>query len=382
MNRRRNYYQYLVNKKEYKYLIKIADERGYEIESYDTFKEIYDFEYRPTFGTIRIASQGSKILIFCQIYHLVDIEDFEAPWKVYTKKGWAVFVYDRRTPNENADTMPHSITPGWMAFRDVMRQIRKNYTEEEIIANLEQYQEYYRISPIRESIYKDGEFFLNNSVLEYTDSHYYDLNKAYAAMVMKAFPKIRPWVIKGYKKNKAKMKNTMNYFVGMLVNKESYLQEDLFPQFRNWIMNQINELMYNAIDITSGDSITNFMDTLYPYINTDGFIVSRPVALLSTTDEIGDFKEEPIDNGKVWTYRHQAKDNDDEDRNYTILQYFENGEKVIKVIGGFRLEDSLMQQTDLSKGIIPTFGFEEIAGLHEVKEDTIKWQTVQIEKIN
>lgn len=381
MNKRRNYYQYLIDKKILNYLLQIADERGYKKEDYETFREIYSCDYRPTFGTMRITTQGSKVLIFCQTYHIVDIEDFEAPWKVYNKKGWVVFMYDRTTPNENADTMPSSTRSGWMAFRDVMRQIRKNYTEEEVITNLEQYQERYSISPIRESIYKDGEYFLNNCVLEYTDAHYYDLNKAYAAMVMKVFPKITPWVLKGYKNDKPKMKKTMNYFVGMLANKENYLQDDLFPQFRNWIMYQVNNLMFDAMEKTSGTNVTNFMDTLYPYINTDGFIVSKPVALLPTSQEIGDFKEEPIDDGKLWTYRHVGEDSDI-DRSYTILQYFENGEKVIKVIGGFRVEDSLMQQTDLSKGIVPTFGFQEIAGLHEIKEDTIKWRKVKIEKVN
>ncbi len=371
----KNYHRFQINKTMYKYLLDKAESKGYKKEDYDTFKEVFTRGYAPEFGTIRIATKGVITYIFCARHTLVNFEEFETPWTVCLKGGkWCIFEYYRTEPNDTADTNT-SHTTGQSAWRTVTSQIRKKYTEEEIIDNLKKHQVTQQPQVYKKSIFKKDQMINANIVYECDNCHYYDLNKAYAAATIKVFPKLEPWVKKQYKHNKPKMKQTMNYFVGMMVNKGEYLEENIFPYFRNYIIQSVNDAMDEAWEtVLYGDESMNFSNTKIVYANTDGFIVTNPVQSLETSSELGDFKEEQIDNGKVWFYKHEDGFGIIEtDASYTIFQYFQDGKKVIKCIGGFRTDEALLEKTDLSKGIVPLFTFEEIAGIKEIDPNSIDW---------
>lgn len=378
----RNYYRFQINREMKDYLLNFADSRGFSKEDYDTFQEVFTRDYHPKFGTFRIATKGVITYIFCNRCFLVNFADkFKAPWKVYMKGGkWVIFEYYRTEPNDTADTNDSHVT-GQSAWRIVTNQIKKNYTEEEIINTLKDKQEQFEPYIIKTSIYQSGSFKYSDSsnrIFCYDNCHYYDLNKAYASATIEAFPKLEPWVLKQYKKNKAKMKQTMNYFVGMMVNKGDFLQEDIFPFFRNYIVKTITQTLEEAIEKTTVAENMNFLDTKVLYANTDGFIVHNPVAKLETSQtELGKFKEEQIDDGKVWFFRHQGLT--DDDVSYSIFQYFENGKKIIKCIGGFRTDDELLEQTDLSIGHVPFFGFKEVAGIKEINKEGLEWADLRVE---
>lgn len=379
----RNYIRNQINMTMKDDLLQQADSEGYMVEDYEDFKEIFQRNYTPKAGTMRICTKGVITYIFCNRWRLVEYRErgeFKKPWETHMKGGkWVIYEYYRTEANETADTN-NSHTTGQSAWRIVTNQLRKNYTDEEIIDTLKQYQYTDKPYIIRDSIYNRGRLCNPEQevVLEYTNCRYYDLNKAYAAAMIKAFPKLEKWVMSQYKKNKPKMKQIMNYFVGMMVNKKEYLQEDIFPFFRNYIVQTVSNTLDQAILDTTTSEDMNFFDSEILYANTDGFIVTNPIKELETSQtELGKFKKEQVDNDTIWFYQHISQGEDD--AGYSIYQYFENGEKKIKVIGGFRTEPILMDKTDLSQGIVPMFSFKELAGLREIDKETITWQKVKIQ---
>lgn len=377
--KRRNYIHIQIDKKMYKHLLNLAEKAGVKCEPKETFNEIYDMNYPQIFGQFRIMKDSARTVFFCSPDKFLEFPEFKTIWQ-YKPRKYLLFEYFRNEPDTNEDNAI-SHTTGQKAWTIVKNQLLRKYTEQEIIDILHNHQSEYKVDPIRLNIYGytyDYQTAIYDSevVYKFDNAYYYDLNKAYASMYIKTFPKIEPWVRKGYIKNKPLMKKIMNYSVGMMVNKDDYMEEYIWPKFRNYIMEEVNHLMNQAFLTVDGSSLK--AEVLYA--NTDGFIINNPYKELPTSQELGEFKEEPIDNREIWFYKHigTSLPGMGNDQSYTIFQYYENGEKIIKVIGGFRLEPELTEKTDLSKGIVPTFGLTKIAGIPELNKETIEWQRKDI----
>lgn len=137
---------------------------------------------------------------------------------------------------------------------------------------------------------------------KYSNCYYYDINGAHSYLLGQIIPEIQPqlkyW--NAHKKEHKEFKKIPNYYVGILGMKNGKHRKTY-----NWIVNEVNNMMNKAMD-----SITDYFNSLYIYINTDGFIIQNPKKQLQTSKELGDFKEEY--RGDVYTY---AGDN------YSIIQY-------------------------------------------------------------
>ena len=80
------------------------------------------------------------------------------------------------------------------------------------------------------------------------------------------------------------------------------------------------------------------------YGNTDGVIFKNCYnKVIESSDEIGEWSEHIIDDGLVWYYRHMGE------INYAVLQWFENGKKVIKCLGGISILNAY-KYIDLREG--------------------------------
>lgn len=161
-----------------------------------------------------------------------------------------------------------------------------------------------------------------NTIKVYQNCKYYDINKTYNYFLSLAVPEIKDILYKwGHEGSKnPKYKNLVNFGVGYLGKQESNTRS-LFE----WIVTQCRLKMDDFITQSKmGDNVL--------YGNTDGVIFKNcPNPVIESSNEIGDWSEHQIDDGIVWYYRHMGK------INYSVLQWFENGKKVIKCLGGISI---------------------------------------------
>lgn len=262
------------------------------------------------------------------------------------------------------------------AVKVITEEISKHYSEDQVNEIIRSHQ-YSEFAPSHDSRIIQN-YKTINKIQKFEGCHYYDINKAYNSRLVKAFPKIKPYILNLIKKGKADpdykaySKDLPNYAIGCFQtprngkeNKYSKywptLSKEELAGFRFWVVEdidkQVKKLQYDLN-----------CETLY--LNTDGLIVYNAAKLYKGSQELGDFKEETIDNNIVWTYHFI--DNTDTYNNYTIMQWFEDGKKVIKCIGGFIVNcDELVEATDLSKGIVPLFKTKTVEG-HKIVTEIIK----------
>ena len=293
-------------------------------------------------GEIHFYQQQDRVVFLCQGYKFSQFVRDIAVYSTY----WYLLEY--RAENEDID---HSVN-GMQAWQTFTKVLYKRYTGEEI----ENIRSSYRYLD-KPSIEHYSWFNLNNKpneIIEFDNAYYFDLNKAYAFYLEQMFPKLDKWLKIGYQKNKERFKKIVNYSVGMMTHYDEWYD------VRSWIVNQVSEKVVNAIVELSGEDV---------YVNTDGLIVNNPKRLIAHSQELGDFKLVPVDNNKVWIY-HQIGQGG---TSYSVLQYFENGEKVIKSLGGFRREKCLIDKLDLSTGVVPVFNFRDNKGIQVVDEGGISW---------
>lgn len=242
---------------------------------------------------------------------------------------------------------------GAVAWSTFTKEVRKHYTEEEIadIIDTKGTEEEGHISI--------GSINLpENTIYHFSNCCKYDIHKAYASNLLKFFPRLDKWVHDNYKKDKAYFKQVLNMAVGMMTrmgNKDNgkrvWCMNDLpWYKLRNTIVADTD----NKINHAKAHQESNKGQIIYTRV--DGLVSWNSKKELSTSDELGDFGKEVLDNGEVW----MAKVNLPGNKAYTVMQYFENGKKVLKCIGGFRLRSEIINNTDLSKGIVPTWQEEII----------------------
>lgn len=322
--------------------------RDYLLNSPSTIYKIPQFEFdtiieKKTWrnGETYFYQRNDKIQFLTQGYHfgnhIKDIPIYSDYW----------YLLEYRSGNEEND---HSVngSTAWLTFTKVLYN---RYTGEEIAEIISKYS-YDQMPYIMHFTY----FNLNqvqNEILEFDNCYYFDLNKAYAFYLSEMFPKIKDWIQKGYKKNKERFKKIVNYSVGMMARFNEWLE------VRNWIVNKVSERVCECIAKCDGEDI---------YVNTDGLIVRNPKNMISTSNELGDFKLVPVDDKKVWLYWHNG-----DGVTYQVMQYFENGIKQIKSLGNFRHEDCLINLTDLSIGKVPIYVFKNLKGVQVVDEEAIEW---------
>lgn len=206
--------------------------------------------------------------------------------------------------------------------------------------------------PLHEGLFYELPFLIENQnrVVKIDHCEYYDLNKAYASCLMKFFPKAAEAIKEGYNTDdpakKALWKKTINFAVG-------FFQRNKFKPLRNRIVKFINDEISKAITNCDGDLI---------YLNTDGFIIRNAKNKLETSNEIGAFKEEKIDDNTIYFIKNMTSRT-----KYSLFEYYANGNKKQTIIGGFRKTTKLFEVTTLRDNKYPdikitrdSLGFENI----------------------
>lgn len=241
--------------------------------------------------------------------------------------------------------------------------IEKSYSKEEVENIISKCEE------DRPSPFAHRENNISEDVIqEFNDCVYMDIHKAHNSELVKLFPKCKNFYQMyekanyyksiGDKVNAKKCKDYPNLLVGCF--NQHYKQDDslgnrkgdvvkwLYGLDTHKIYNHIVTNIYNKIR-TQYNNLNTF-DSKLVYAQTDGLIVSRPDwKNVKDSSELGEFGLEPIDNKKVWTYHYTPRNSDE--TGYTIYQYFENGEKIVKG----DLPDKLKPLIDLSKGQVVVY---------------------------
>lgn len=203
-----------------------------------------------------------------------------------------------RRDSENSFNKYSNDLCGSYAYNKFNRLLLNNgYTQDEICARWSMFED----DSTKEQWINQASIS-HNYVSKFTHCFAYDLNSAYGSMLCQIFPKAVnaiKYIYEHRHDNDNKYKNIMNYYVGMLKYQA--------PKTRNWIVNRIREKMESAYKSSKGVLI---------YVNTDGFILSRPRVLFDTSNNIGDFKiENDCYDQNVYLYQGN---------NYYAIQ-FENG---------------------------------------------------------
>lgn len=270
-----------------------------------------------------------------------------------TYKPYVILSYDFKDSNTNLDKIMRcefdKVCYPNQALTIVTDRIKENLSESQVKERLEKYQSE-EASPSHSNLLTEN--LEANKVYKYDNVHYYDVNKAYASRLAKAFPEIDKFIEREIAKGKADphykqySKDLFNYTVGCFRYKGKNRFEKIFPNidpmlfnnFRNWIVKDIDTQVNIKMNKLDGDII---------YLNTDGFIIQNPEVIEEGDVHLGGFKKEIIDNNELWFYRYEDPDN--YYNSYSIMQWFENGTKIIKAIGGFIQDEELVSRIDLSQ---------------------------------
>ncbi len=247
---------------------------------------------------------------------------------------------------------------GKEAYLEVISLIKKYYTEEEIDAIINKYGEPdYKNEAIHDGLFYDDLFnyVSKDTIIKFENCHYYDLNKAYATCLIKYFPKIERTIkARLLSKNediKNKWKKIINYAVG-------FFNRNKYQPLRKAIVKFINDEITKAVKEVGGELL---------YLNTDGFIVRNAKKELKTSSNLGEFKEEAIDNNEIYFLRNTKY------HKYNIFEYYQNGVKKHTSIGGWRQAKILNDELDLRTNKIAYF---------EIIRDELGFENIELREIN
>ncbi len=301
---------------------------------------------------------GDHFYILTQRWLFASAEFYSKMLKQLTKKRlnsstyfyiWHYCPSDSEEANKFWNTKEDKYLDGGLAYNMVCKEIFKHYSDSVVEEKIKEY----GVKDEDTSVILHYHPFTNsklesNVIYKVENVAYYDLNKAYASNLIKFFPKIKDWCLKGYRKDKPYFKKVVNYAVGCFQNNIIYGKhpQHNFHNLRNAIITDTTQKVQNALK-----KLTNFETSKKLYVNTDGLIVVEPISEINYSNNLGDFGKKIIDNDTLWFVKVDQKGY----KKYMIMQWFENGEKVVKVIGGFRQCKDLLEHTDLSKGIVPLF---------------------------
>lgn len=145
-----------------------------------------------------------------------------------------------------------------------------------------------------------------DTIVKLTNTFKFDINGAHTDALCEIFPKAKDKLIQMYNKRKKNpvFKQYPNLYVGMLAQKSKEMRKNGIPakyeKTYNWIVQRTSKMLLKAMDKVGGCPI---------YVNTDGFIVQNPEALLMHSKTLGEFKLEFAGDTYVYT-----------DKNYIIYQ--------------------------------------------------------------
>ena len=300
------------------------------------------------------------IYFFSQMWIFGSIEKTPSYFDYLHINYWYIWKY-RASDNFTLKTKITKCIDGSIAWRELIKELKQHYTPKEIdeiinecgtadedTAEILHYSPYGTESEVEGSYQFKAE---ENCITTIDNCCYYDLNKAYASNLMHFFPKLEDWMMKGYKEDKPRFKQVINFAVGMMQRHDDE-SKHYFRRLRNSIVTNTTDTLNDTMDYM----IENSEAAMKVYVNTDGFIMKDSDVEINHSDKIGDFGKETIDNNRVWSLRVNVPGW----QKYSILQWFENGKKVIKSLGGFRLDERLISKTDLSQDKIVLFIQEKI----------------------
>lgn len=256
------------------------------------------------------------------------------------------------------------------AVKNLETLLKDNYTDQELIEVFKSHQAE-RSKPLHYHLNTEA-----NVIIEVRNVHYYDINKAYPSALSEIFTKIRPQIEKDMLKYKVDpsvksyYKKLYNIVIGCMCSDRNDNYTKYFSKkFPYLSSNDFNNLRYYIVSsITEKVQKLSFeLDGQHIYENTDGIIVKDPKTILKSSDELGKFKKEVIDNDTIWFLRYT-----DDDTTYTIMQWFENGQKIIKSIGGWLDLDELYSNTDLSKNQAVSFKKSSDGNIENIKKAVLK----------
>ena len=299
--------------------------------------------------------KGDITYFFSETWVFWGMEKLSPEFDELPNTYWYIWKY---RASDNSTSKP---IDGNIAWREFIKELRRHYTEEEIdeIINEcgtadEDTADILHYSPYGAKGIADDPYDFkakDNCITTIDNCCYYDLNKAYASNLMHFFPKLEDWMMKGYKEDKPRFKQVINFAVGMMQRHDDE-SKHYFRRLRNSIVTNTTDTLNDTMDYM----IENSEAAMKVYVNTDGFIMKDSDVEINHSDKIGDFGKETIDNNRVWSLRVNVPGW----QKYAILQWFENGKKVIKSLGGFRLDEQLVSKIDLSQGKIVLFTQEKI----------------------
>lgn len=200
-----------------------------------------------------------------------------------------------KNDEEVDDGIEEEIT-GWNAYRKMKSVIRKQYSENEydsILKSLkpkdglrEWHWDFFKLKLLSEpclTLNMGDEFEeFYESMYEFKNCYYYDLNSAYLSELCKIFPKCSESFNQLYmdRKKDPTLKKVFNYYVGYLKKTRVYADA------RAYIVNRIRYRMMEFLK-ENESKITNIL-----YINTDGCILQCSEKLREGSSNLGDFKIE------------------------------------------------------------------------------------------
>lgn len=243
-----------------------------------------------------IYFDGSEYFVYnSDMLYYYTLHQFQEPYKRY--------IMCRRGPEDMTDYFKRDMY-GFQARNEFNNILYKYYTKDEIDERLHMFEFDEPIGPYHYTIDIDSDL-----IIKFENCYYYDINSAYGSALIEIFPKAKydiMYLFKHRHENGGKFKNIMNYYTGLLTKKGGTGQ---YSKTYWWIVKRTRELLLKTITKVGGTLL---------YANTDGFIVSNPRYLLTTSNEIGDFKISDDVNGQpVYWYC---------DKNYYLMQ-FQNGTK-------------------------------------------------------
>lgn len=213
----------------------------------------------------------------------------------------------------------HKDVTGLYAWNYMLKRLKEFYTEEEINNILLSYKTPYDYKLKQYHCFYHYKQF---EIVKHTDCYKYDINGAHADAMRNMFPKAWDMITNLYRQRKKNpvYKALINYFIGFIKHKG-------YEGAYNWIVQRTTNMLMNHIKLSNGFIV---------YANTDGYIISHPQNILSTSKELGEFKLEY--QGDIYTYSSN---------NFEVYQAYNNGE-LIETKGSIRM--SARKYVNLANG--------------------------------
>lgn len=194
-------------------------------------------------------------------------------------------------------------------------------------------------------------------IYQFNDCVYYDINKAHSDALSEIFPEIKEWLKDIAKKAKTdkRWKQVPNLYVGILNHRKKSQEVAEYSKTYNWVVQRTTKTLLKMIDKLEG------FRTIKVYVNTDGFVLSKPKMKVESSDKFGEFKLETNET-TFYTYS---------DKNYSIIQYGDT-------IKG-NLPVALRDNVDLRIGKIVTFDkVKNDKGIFEYRNIETKYKDIEV----